>query len=213
MVIAATLTMLILQTFHLPAGALGGFFALLFSRENLRASVYQALGLALFFLLGTTLSLVCFAMFLDSPVTHFLLVITAFYLLFFIMDTARNYGFASGFSFTMATAIPVWDGPGEVNHKVALTLYALLAVSIGAGCAIVVESVYRAFRPTIPYWPASRTACAWSAKPWVQPRTANCLHPSPERCCCSMPMWAPARFASRWCAPGKPPSSALAALR
>jgi multidrug resistance protein MdtO len=150
MVIAATLTMLILQTFHLPAGALGGFFALLFSRENLRASVYQALGLALFFLLGTTVSLVCFAMFLDSPVTHFLLVITAFYLLFFIMDTARNYGFASGFSFTMATAIPLWDGPGEVNHKVALTLYSLLAVSIGAGCAILVESVYRAFQPIDP---------------------------------------------------------------
>ena len=150
MVIAATLTMIVIQTFHLPAGALGGFFALLFSRENLRASVNQALGLALFFSLGTVLTLVCFAMFLDSPVTHFLFVVSAFFVLFFIMDTARNYGFASGFAFTLATAIPLWDREGDVNVKVALTLYTLLSVAIGAGCATLVEAVYRAFQPSDP---------------------------------------------------------------
>lgn len=150
MVIASTLTMLLIQTFHLPAGALGGFFALLISRENLRTSISQALGLAAVFSLGTGITLVCFAMLVDSPVTHFLLVIASFYFLFFIMGTARNYGLAGGFSFTLATAIPLWDGPGEVNHKVALTLYTLLSVAIGAGCAIVVEAVYRTFKPSDP---------------------------------------------------------------
>jgi multidrug resistance protein MdtO len=150
MVIAATLTMILIQTFHLPAGALGGFFALLFSRENLRASVNQAVGLALFFSLGTVVTLVCFAMFLDSPVTHFLFVVSSFFVLFFIMDTARNYGFASGFAFTLATAIPLWDREGDVNIKVALTLYTLLSVAIGAGCATLVEAVYRAFQPSDP---------------------------------------------------------------
>jgi multidrug resistance protein MdtO len=150
MVLASTLTMILIQTFHLPAGALGGFFALLFSRENLRSSIDQALGLALFFSLGTAVTLFCFAMFLDSPVTHFLFVVASFFLVFFIMDTARNYGFASGFSFTLATAIPLWDRPGEVNHKVALTLYTLLSVALGAACATLVETVYRAFQPSDP---------------------------------------------------------------
>ena len=39
MVISVTLTMLVIMTFHLPAGALGGYYALIISRESLTNTV------------------------------------------------------------------------------------------------------------------------------------------------------------------------------
>lgn len=150
MVTAVTLTMLIIMTFHLPAGALGGYYALIISRESLRNTLQQTWLTIVFFCLGTVYVLVGVAMFVDSPVTHFLWVIGSFYLIFFVMGTARNYGLAAGFSFLIATAIPLWDRPGEVNLKIALTLYTLLAVIVGALCTLFVEAVYRSFHPEDP---------------------------------------------------------------
>jgi multidrug resistance protein MdtO len=150
MVIAVTLTMLVIMTFHLPAGALGGYYALVLSRESLRNTVQQTWLTSVFFGLGTLYVMVGVALFVDSPVTHFLWVIASFYLIFFVMGTARNYGLAAGFSFLIATAIPLWDRAGEVNHKIDLTLYTMLSVIIGALCTLVVELVYRSFHPADP---------------------------------------------------------------
>ena len=150
MVIGVTLTMLIIMTFHLPGGALGVYYALIISRESLRNTVQQTWLTVAFFALGTLYVMLGIALFLDSPVTHFLWVIGSFYLIFFVMGTARNYGLAAGFSFLIATAIPIWDRAGETNTKVALTLFVLLSVVIGASCTLFVELVYRSFHPQDP---------------------------------------------------------------
>jgi multidrug resistance protein MdtO len=150
MVLAATLTMLIIMTFHLPAGALGGYFALIISRESLGSTAKQTWLTIVFFCLGTVYVMLGIAVFVDSPVTHFLWVIGSFYLIFFVMGTARNYSLAAGFSFLIATVIPIWDRAGEVNLKVALTLYILLSVVIGTFCTLFVELVYRSFHPVDP---------------------------------------------------------------
>ncbi|RRA47317.1 hypothetical protein D1Y84_02405 [Acidipila sp. EB88] len=150
MVLGATLTMLIIMTFHLPGGALGGYFALIVSRESLRNTVQQIWLTIAFFCLATVYTLAGIAIFVDSPITHFFWVIGSFYLIFFVMGTARNYGLAAGFSFLIATAIPIWDRAGDVNLKVALTLYTLLSVIVGVGCTLFVEYVYRAFHPVDP---------------------------------------------------------------
>ncbi len=150
MVLGATLTMLIIMTFHLPGGALGGYYALVISRESLRNTVQQTWLTIAFFCLATLYVLLGIALFVDSPVTHFLWVIGSFYLIFFVMGTAKNYGLAAGFSFLIATAIPIWDRAGEVNIKVALTLYTLLSVIIGALSTLFVEAVYRSFHPEDP---------------------------------------------------------------
>ncbi len=150
MVLAATLTMLLIMTFHLPAGALGGYFALNVSRESLRNTAQQTWLTIAFFGLGTVYTMVGIALFVDSPLTHFFWVIGSFYLIFFVMGTARNYGLAAGFSFLIATAIPIWDRAGEVNLKVSLTLYTLLSVIIGTLCTLFVELVYRSFHPRDP---------------------------------------------------------------
>ncbi len=150
MVLAATVTMLILNTFHLPAGALGGYFALIISRESLRNTIQNTWLTIAVFALSTVYVLVGIALFVDSPVTHLLWVIGSFYLIFFVMGTPKNYGLAAGFSFMIATAIPIWDRAGETDAKVALTLYTLLAVTIGALSTLFVELVYRSFHPQDP---------------------------------------------------------------
>jgi multidrug resistance protein MdtO len=67
MVLAATLTMLIIMTFHLPAGALGGYFALIISRESLGSTAKQTWLTIVFFCLGTVYVMLGIAVFVDSP--------------------------------------------------------------------------------------------------------------------------------------------------
>ncbi len=150
MVLATTLAMLLIMTGHLPSGALGGYFALAVSREDLRSTLSSTLLTILSFSLGTLYVVLGVALFVDSPVTHFLWVIGSFLLIFFVMDTTTNYAQAAGFSFVIATAIPIWDGPAPTNAKITLTLYTLYTVAIGALCALLVETVYRSFRPADP---------------------------------------------------------------
>jgi multidrug resistance protein MdtO len=63
------------------------------------------------------------------------------------MGTVRNYGMAAGFSFLIATGIPLWDRAGQVELKIDGTLYLLLSVLIGLGSTLLVEVVYRSFHP------------------------------------------------------------------
>ncbi len=150
MVVAVTLTMLLIMTFHLPGGALGGYYALVISRESLGSTARQTWLTIAFFCAATAYVMLGIAIFVDSPVTHFLWVIGSFYLIFFVMGTARNYGLAAGFSFLIATAIPIWDRAGEVNLKIALTLFTLLSVVLGTLCTLFTELVYRSFHPRDP---------------------------------------------------------------
>ncbi len=150
MTIATTLAMLVIDTAHIPSGALGAFFALILSRESLRNTAQQAwLNIAVY-ALATVYVVLGVALFVDSPVTHFLWVIASFYLIFFVMRTAANYSVAAGFSFLIATAIPIWDRAGSTNVKVSLTLYTLWSVMIGSLCTVFVELVYRSFHPEDP---------------------------------------------------------------
>ncbi len=150
MTLATTLAMLVINTFHVPAGALGGYFALVISRESLRNTVQNTWLTIAFFSIAAVYVFVGVALFVDSPVTHFLWVLASFYLIFFVMGAAKNYGLAAGFSFMIATAIPIWDSPGGLNTKVALTFYTLLSVIIGSVSTLFVELVYRIFGPQDP---------------------------------------------------------------
>ncbi|HEY0784752.1 MAG TPA: FUSC family protein [Acidobacteriaceae bacterium] len=147
MTIAATLVMLAIMTFHIPGGALGGYYALVITRENLRSTLHQATLSILAFLAGTLYTVLGILLFVDSPVTHFLWVIGSLYLIFFVMGTVRNYGVAAGFSFLIATAIPLWDRPGPVELKLYATLWTLLSVALGCAAALLVEAIYHSSHP------------------------------------------------------------------
>ncbi len=144
-VASTTLAMLVIMTFHIAGGALGGFFSLAISRESLRSTAQGTFLTIGMFGLGTVYVMVSVMLFLDSPVTHFLWVVGSLYGIFFIIHTSRNYAAAAGFSFLVATAIPTWDRPGDLNTKVSLTLVTLLSIIIGTFSTLLVEWVYRFF--------------------------------------------------------------------
>jgi multidrug resistance protein MdtO len=150
MTIAASLVMLAIMTFRIPGGALGGYFALLISRENLRSTMQQTFTTLLAFAAGTVYTLLGVIFFVDSPVTHFFWVIGSLYLIFFVMSTVRNYGAAAGFSFLIATAIPLWDRAGPVELKIYATLWTLGSVALGLCATLLVETIYRGFHPKDP---------------------------------------------------------------
>jgi multidrug resistance protein MdtO len=150
MTIAASLVMLAIMVFRIPGGALGGYFALVISRENLRSTVQQTFANLLAFTAGTLYTLLGVIFFVDSPVTHFFWVIGTLYMIFFIMGTVRNYGAAAGFSFLIATAIPLWDRAGLTELKIYATLWTLASVALGLGSTLLVEVVYRSFHPKDP---------------------------------------------------------------
>ena len=145
MVAASTLAMLIIMTFHLPNGALGGYFALVISRESLNKTIASSFYTLCMVLLATVYIVASMAALLGSPVTHFLWVIGTLYLLFYVMSAGRNYAMASSFFFPVVSAIPLWDGVAPVDVKLSLTLYTLLSVAIAALATLLVETVYRSF--------------------------------------------------------------------
>ncbi len=150
MTLAATLTMLCIMAGHLPQGALGGYYALVVARENFQSTLKQSLQLIGCFALATLYIELGAALFMGSPPLHFLWVIGSLFMLFFVMSTAANFGLAGGFALLITAGLPVWDGPGGVNTKIALTLYTCFTISIGTLSALLVEAVYRAFRPADP---------------------------------------------------------------
>ncbi len=150
MTAAATIAMLCVMAGHLPAGALGGFYTLLISRESLQTTGRQTMLTIVCLGLATLYIILGVVFFVSSPVTHFLWVIVTFFGLFLLIRTAMNYGLAAGCSFVIANSIPLWDRPGNTNVKLALTLYSLYTIAIGALSTLLVESLYRLSKPQDP---------------------------------------------------------------
>src|ERR1700761_6958050 len=70
-VISATLTMIIIETFRIPGGALGALSAFLFSRENHVATARSAIFMVASFLIGALFIPVGARFLASNPETHF----------------------------------------------------------------------------------------------------------------------------------------------
>ena len=147
--IAATLVMIIVMTFQIPAGFLGAIFTLFLSRENPTATLTAGLKAIAFFCLATAFSLLGAALLVDDPLTHFLAVGIGLLVSFFLISIMNDYGTAVAFGFTIAGAIPLWDRITlSVNDRVSNTLWLGGVVAIGIVVTIVVEYVFRSLHPT-----------------------------------------------------------------
>jgi multidrug resistance protein MdtO len=145
MTVAATLVMIIVVTFRIPYGFLGGLFSLLLARENLAATwrggrmiVLGFAGATLYTLLGTML-------FRGYPIAHFFWVVGSLYLVFFVMRATANYAAALAFAVPIGIAIPVWDRSFPSEIQVESTLWPVLIIAVGAGATVVTEALYRIF--------------------------------------------------------------------
>ena len=150
MVIAATISMIVIVTFRIPYGAIGVNCAFILSRENLSATAKSGLYFILAFAVWAVLTPIGARMFASIPVTHFLWEgITAF-LCFFLLKTLTNFPLATGVVVVATATMTIWYLPGPAEMNVELTLWQILATSIGALITFLVEVVFRYWSPQDP---------------------------------------------------------------
>jgi multidrug resistance protein MdtO len=144
MVIAATLTMMLIVTFRIPGGVVGALSAFIFSRENLVATARSAIFLIAAFALGTLFIPVGARLFASTPETHFLWVGGSLFIVFFLLRCLANYAVATGLALVVANVVGIWYLPGPTERNVELTLWLVGATLIGALVTLCVEIIYYA---------------------------------------------------------------------
>src|ERR1700722_2772257 len=91
MVIAATITAILIITFRIPGGAIGVLSVFLLSRENLLSTAKSALFVAGAFAIGGLFIPIGARFFASIPITHFLWEAASLFMLFFLIKTLTNY--------------------------------------------------------------------------------------------------------------------------
>jgi multidrug resistance protein MdtO len=143
-VISATLTMIIIETFRIPGAYVGALTAFLFSRENLVATARSAIYMMVAFLVGALFIPIGARFLASTPETHFFWVGCSLFLVFFLLRCLANYGVAIGLAIVVANVVGIWYLPGPPEHNVELTLWLVLATCIGALVTLGVEVVFSA---------------------------------------------------------------------
>ncbi|GGG93796.1 multidrug transporter subunit MdtO [Silvibacterium dinghuense] len=146
MVIAATISMILVQTFRVPGGAIGALFAFTLSRENLRATAQSALSMMVACALTVIFVPVGARMFASEPMTHFLWEGISIFLIFFLLRALSDYAVAVGLSLVVTSVLGIWYLPGPTEHNVELTLWQVLAAAIGAVVTLAVEAAFHAMK-------------------------------------------------------------------
>jgi multidrug resistance protein MdtO len=147
MVLAATLVMIVCNTFRIPYAFVGGIYALLISRESPRSTLSSAGTVLLLAAGGVAYVLVSVQFVASVPLLHFLWSIGTLFLAFYALTIVTNYGAFAALALEIAIAVTIWDRhlPAEANVEdtLRLLLVALIAVVVTAG----VELIFRRVRP------------------------------------------------------------------
>ncbi len=146
MVLAATLVMIICNTFRIPYAFIGAINALLISRESLRSTLSSAGSILLPVAAGVIYILVSVQLVISVPLLHFLWNIGSLFVAFYAVTVMTNYGAALAFALTISVGVTIWDrqAPGEANVEDTLYLFlvALIAVLVTSG----IELAFRRMR-------------------------------------------------------------------
>ncbi len=146
--IAATITMLLVMTFRIPYGFQGAIYVLFLSRENPRATLIGAIRTAIATVLAMAYVILTIMMTVAAPLTHFLWVAAALFLVFYLIRVISDYALALAFGFTLAVSITIWDQfTVTLNGRVENTLWLGFTVIIGTAVTVVVEYVFRRVHP------------------------------------------------------------------
>ncbi len=147
MVLAATLVMIICNTFRIPYAFLGGIYALIISRESPRATLKSAGTILLLTAGGVAYVLVSVQFVVSVPVLHFFWNIGSLFLAFYALTVVTNYGAFMGFALVISIALTIWDrhvsAESNVEDTLRLSLVALIAVVVTSG----VELAFGRIRP------------------------------------------------------------------
>jgi multidrug resistance protein MdtO len=147
MVLAATLVMIICETFRIPYAFEGAIYTLIISRASPRATL-QSSGAALLFVgVGAAYVLISASFVISVPILHFLWVISSLFLAFYALSAITTYGAASTFALVIAVGIPIWERHVSAETNVEDTLWLTLAVSTGVVVTAVVELAVARVKP------------------------------------------------------------------
>jgi multidrug resistance protein MdtO len=144
MVIAASITAILIDTFRIPGGAIGVLSAFLLSRESLQSTAQSALALGAAFVLGGLFVPIGSRFFASIPITHFLWEGISLFIVFFLLKTLTNYLVAINIGAIATAMFAIWYLPGPGEQNVELSLWQVLAALVGALVTLAVEIVFHA---------------------------------------------------------------------
>jgi len=150
MVIAATLVMIVDQTFHIPYAAIGAIYALTISRESPQATTRFVRSVIAGFATAAAYVLVGAIFFENYPLIRFLWVIGTLFLMFFALSALTDFVAATGFGYLMVITIPLWDQQIPAEPKLEGTLWAVGGLAVAGIITIALEIVFAEFRPGDP---------------------------------------------------------------
>jgi len=145
-VVAATISMILVMTFRVPGGAVGALYAFVISRENLVSTARSVVGLIAALFLALIFVPVGVHMFASIPITHFFWECFSIFLVFFLVRTLTNYAVAGAIGLIATSVLGVWYLPGPAELNLEQTLWQILSPAIGAAVTIVVEVIFHAFQ-------------------------------------------------------------------
>jgi len=147
MVLAATLVMIICNTFRIPYAFLGAIFALLISRESPRATLSSAGTILAVAATGVVYILASVQFVISVPVLHFLWIIGSLFVAFYMLAVVTNYGASLVFALLISVAVTIWDRHLSAETNVEDTLYLFLVALTAVVVTSVVELAFKRLRP------------------------------------------------------------------
>jgi multidrug resistance protein MdtO len=150
MVIAATLVMIVDQTFHIPYAAIGAIYALTISRESPQATTRFVRSVIAGFAVAAADVLICAIFFENYPLIRFLWVIGTLFLMFFALSALADFVAATGFGYLMVITIPLWDQQIPAEPKIEGTLWAVGGLAVAGLITVALEIVFAEFSPGDP---------------------------------------------------------------
>jgi len=148
MVTASTLTMIVGVTFQIPYTAFAAIFALSLSRESIEGTRKAAYALVVGSALAGVYVVVGAILVLGNPMLRLLWVGATLFLAFYGLSALGNYTVAARFAYVTVITIPLWDSHIPTESKVASTLWAVGAISLGSLITLLTEVAFAGFRRT-----------------------------------------------------------------
>jgi multidrug resistance protein MdtO len=147
MTFAATLVMIVCMTFRISYAWQGAIYALLISRESIRATLQSMATMFVVTAIGITFILLQAYFAISFPLLHFVSNIATLFVAFYAVSALTDYTAAVAFANTIAAGIPFWDRHVSAETNVEDTLRLVLAVLVGVAITAAVELVFTRRRP------------------------------------------------------------------
>lgn len=146
-VVAATLTMIVIMTFRIHDGGLGTLYAFLIARENIHATLKSAASVFVSYTVGVCFILLGANLFADDPTLRILWFSGTMFVVFFFIKTIENFEAAMAFALLVVNILPIWQLMTTAEARVESTLSQAVGVGVGTLVTVAVELVFHALHP------------------------------------------------------------------